>query len=346
LADLIKVSSGTLGVLGMVDSRLDAPPTTAYLMVGGRCARDCGFCAQARSSTASAMALSRVNWPEWDQGEILDAVVTAYADGRIQRCCLQVTVGPRALDRVKEIAARLGRRLPVSASVVANPDKVKELRDAGVERVGLSLDAADEEAYRRVKGGDLHAALAIIEEAARLFPRRITTHLMVGLGETEEEMVHMLALLLSWDVTPSLFAFTTIRGTAMQDEAPPSLESYRRLQVARHLLVQGVCSVEDLSFSEKGRTVSFGLQRSELKEALAGGEAFLTSGCPGCNRPYYNEPPRGPLYNYPRRMTEAEVRDALNAALSQSALPMPVARPVQPLTTDVKANIIKTRGGG
>ena len=316
MADLIKVSSGTIGVLGMVDSRLDAPPTTAYLMVGGRCSRDCGFCAQARSSTASAMALSRVNWPSWDQDEILDAVETAYMDGRIQRCCLQVTVSPRALDRVKEIAARLGRRLPVSVSVVANPDQVEELLDSGVERVGLSVDAANEEVYRRVKGGELHTSLAIIEEAARRFPSRITTHLMTGLGETEEETARMMALLLSWGVTPSLFAFTPIRGTAMQDEPPPSLESYRRLQVARYLLVQGVCSVEDVSFSERGWIVSFGLPRSELGEALAGGEAFQTSGCPGCNRPYYNEPPRGPLYNYPRPLTGTEVSDALSAALS------------------------------
>ena len=316
MADLIKVSSGTLGVLGIVDSRLDAPPTTAYLMVGGRCSRDCGFCAQAWSSTASAMALSRVNWPSWNQDEILDAVEMAYAEDRIQRCCLQVTVSPRALDRVMEITGRLGHRLPVSVSVVASPAQVKELLDSGAERVGLSLDAANEEAYRRVKGGELHTSLAIIEEAALLFPGRITTHLMVGLGETEEEIVRMMALLLSWGVTPSLFAFTPIGGTAMQDESPPSLESYRRLQVARYLLVRGVCSVEDLSFSEQGRIVSFGLPGSELEEALADGEAFQTSGCPGCNRPYYNEPPRGPLYNYPRPLTGTEVSDALNEALS------------------------------
>jgi biotin synthase len=243
-------------------------------------------------------------------------VEEAHADGRIQRCCLQVTVSPGSLDQVKRIGARLGRRLPVSASVVANPDQVKELLESGVERVGLSLDAADEEAYRRVRGGDLHTSLAVIEESARRFPGRITTHLMVGLGETEEEMVRLMALLLNWGVTTSLFAFTPIRGTAMQDESPPPMDQYRRLQVSRYLLVQGVCSSEDVSFSERGRIASFGLPRSELEEALAGGEAFQTSGCSGCNRPYYNEPPRGPLYNYPRRLTATEVTDALNAALS------------------------------
>jgi biotin synthase-related radical SAM superfamily protein len=199
---------------------------------------------------------------------------------------------------------------------VASPAQVKELLDAGAERVGLSLDAANEEAYRRVKGGDLQGALAIIQEAARLFPGRVTTHLMVGLGETEEEMVRMMALLLGWRVTPSLFAFTPIRGTAMQDEAPPLMDSYRRLQVARHLLVEGVSSVDDLSFSEQGRILSFGLPTSELEKLMADGEAFQTSGCPGCNRPYYNEPPRGPLYNYPRPPTETEWRAALKKALS------------------------------
>ena len=313
---MIKVSSGTLGVLGLVETHLDARPTTAYLMVGGRCRRDCSFCAQARSSTASAAALSRVSWPSWDENEVLDAVEVAHADGRIQRCCLQVTVSPGSFARVRAIATRLGPRLPLSASLVANVDQVQELLDLSLERVGLSLDAVNEEAYRRVKGGDLLRSLAIIQDAAGRFPGRITTHLMVGLGETEDEIIRMMALLLSWGVIPSLFAFTPIRGTAMEDGSPPPLDSYRRLQVARQLLLEGLCASDDLSFSEQGRILSFSLPRGELEKVLADGKAFRTSGCPGCNRPYYNEPPRGPLYNYPRSLTGAEVRDALAGLLS------------------------------
>jgi len=313
---LIKVSSGTLGVLGLVETHLDAPPTTAYLMVGGRCRRDCGFCAQARSSKASAAALSRVSWPSWDENEVLDAVEQAHADGRIQRCCLQVTVSPGSFARVRAIATRLGPRLPLSASLVANVDQVKELLELGVERVGLSLDAASEDVFRRVKGGDLDRSLAVIGEAARRHPVGITTHLMVGLGETEEEMARLMALLLDGGVMPALFAFTPIRGTAMEDGSPPPLDSYRRLQVARQLLLEGLCTSDDLSYSEQGRISSFGFPRSELEKVLADGKAFQTSGCPGCNRPYYNEPPRGPLYNYPRSLTGAEVRDAFAGLLS------------------------------
>ncbi len=313
---MIKVSSGTLGVLGLAETWLDAPPTTAYLMVGGRCRRDCAFCAQARSSKASALALSRVTWPQWDEEETLSAVEEAYSRGSIQRCCLQVTVGPGNLDRVRAIATRLGRRVPLSVSVVASVDQAEDLLEAGVERVGLSLDAVNEEIFHRVKGGDLRASLAVIEEAARRFPGRVSTHLMAGLGETEEEMVRMISLLHNWEVTPALFAFTPIPGTAMEDQASPSVSSYRRVQIVRHLIANGLVAVEDFTFSPQGQVVSFGLGRDELERALRDGKAFRTSGCPGCNRPYYNEPPRGPLYNYPGPVDAREISCALWEALS------------------------------
>jgi len=313
---LIKVSSGTLDVLGLANSRLDAPPTTAYLMVGGRCGRDCGFCAQARSSRAPATALSRVTWPEWSEDEVFAALERAHADGRIHRCCLQVTVGPGSLDQVKVLVARLRDVIPLSVSLVANVSQVGELLDLGAERVGLSLDAVTEDIYRQVKGGELRISLAIIEEAASRFPGHITTHLMAGLGETEEEMVHMIGFLHNIGVTVGLFAFTPVRGTCMEDNSPPALSSYRRVQVARHLLFQGLTGLDDLYFSDQGQVVSFGVSHSELEGVLSDGEAFQTSGCPGCNRPYYNEPPRGPLFNYPRPLTSDEVSRALGDALS------------------------------
>ncbi len=312
---MIKVSSGTLGVLGLAETWLDAPPTTAYLMVGGRCRRDCAFCAQARSSRASALALSRVTWPQCDEEETLSAVEEAYSKGSIERCCLQVTVGPGNLDRVGAIATRLGRKVPLSVSVVANADQAEDLLEAGVERIGLSLDAVNEEAFHRVKGGNLRASLAVIEEAAHRFPGRVSTHLMVGLGETEEQMVRMIALLHDWEVTPALFAFTPIPGTTMEDQASPSVSSYRRVQIARYLIVNGRVAVEDFAFSPRGQVVSFGLGRDELERALLDGQAFRTSGCPGCNRPYYNEPPRGPLYNYPGPLDTRETQRALEEAL-------------------------------
>ena len=43
----------------------------------------------------------------------------------------------------------------------------------------------------------------------------------------------------------------------------------------------------------------------------ASGEPFQTSGCPNCNRPFYNEQPGGILYNYPRPLTAEETAQAV-----------------------------------
>lgn len=312
----IRVSSGTAGVLGLLKGRLDAPPTTAYLMVGGRCRRTCGFCAQANNSKASAAALSRVNWPSWSEDQVLSALEEAYLRGRIERCCLQVTVSPGYLQRVKEIATGICKQIPLGASVVGDVDQVGELLEAGLDRVGLSLDVVNEESYQRIKGGDLSAALSVLEEAAHRYPGRIVTHLVAGLGESEEDVARMMARLQNWGVTTALFAFTPIAGTAMAGELPPPVDSYRRIQIAQYLLVQGLTTVEDFAFSRQGRIVSYGLPDYELRQILSDGKAFETSGCPGCNRPYYNEPPSGPLYNYPHSLTHDEAQRALDAALS------------------------------
>ncbi|RLI07925.1 radical SAM protein, partial [Candidatus Bathyarchaeota archaeon] len=74
---------------------------------------------------------------------------------------------------------------------------------------------------------------------------------------------------------------------------------------------EGLSRYELMSFDAGGRIVDFGLAGGELVEVASSGLPFMTSGCPDCNRPYYNEPVRGPLYNYPFRPGEEDVRAIL-----------------------------------
>lgn len=312
---MIRASSGTASVLGMRKTRNQVAPTTAYLMLGERCQRDCAFCAQARGSKARADTLSRVTWPECDEDEAIEGIKRAFVAGEIERCCLQVTVHRDHLKHTMGIATAIGDAVPTCASVIATDvEQVEELLGAGLERVGLSLDAASEEVYRRVKGGDWSRMLNLIEEAANRLPGHISTHLIVGLGETEREMTQMIQQMHDWGVTVGLFAFTSIKGTAMEDRSPPAIGTYRRIQIAHHLIKHRLSSVEGLTFSSEGQIINFGLNRGGLEAALADGRAFQTSGCPGCNRPYYNERPGGTIYNYPRPLTPDEAKRAIGEA--------------------------------
>ncbi|MFH1086589.1 MAG: radical SAM protein [Chloroflexota bacterium] len=318
-ADCWRVSSGSAAVLGLCDLRLDAAPTTAYLMLGGRCQRGCAFCAQARGSTASADALSRVTWPPYAAERVADAVAAGYAAGRIARACFQVTHSAGHLALAERTVAALAARTsaPICVSVAPrSEDDVARLLAAGAQRVTIALDGATQEVYRRIKDGSWARTLGLLEACAQCFPGRIGTHLIVGLGESERDMAMRLQQMADWGVTAGLFAFTPVRGTPLADHPAPELAHYRRVQAARWLITRGLARAEQMGYDGSGRLTGYGLEHDTLRQLLADGGAFRTSGCADCNRPYYNERPGGVLYNYPRPLAPAEAQAELSALLA------------------------------
>ena len=317
-----RVSSGSAAVLGLCDLRMDAAPTTAYLMLGGRCQRNCAFCTQARESHASAAALSRVMWPGFSADRVGDAVAQAYRDGRIVRACFQVTASPGYMEETERSVSALARLsdVPICACVVprGRPD-VAHLLSLGAARVTIALDAACARIYREVKGGSWKSICTLLEASAHLYPDRIGTHLIVGLGETEREMVERIQKLTTLGVSIGLFAFTPIAGTAMAHRPPPSLDQYRRIQIAHWLIRHELARAGDFSYDEKGTLLNYGLSADYLERVLGDGTAFRTSGCSGCNRPYYNERPGGVMYNYPRPLTCGEAAREIQALVRQMA---------------------------
>lgn len=309
----VHVSAGTAHVLGLKKIKIDALPTTAYLMVGERCSRGCSFCPQARQSSGPAGYLSRVSWPGYPLETVLPALEEAFLRGQLKQVCLQVVHNPFSRRETKAAVEALRKipGLPVNVSLyLGKVEEVTKVAGWGIDRLALPLDAATEEIYRRVKGGSLSRALELLAEAARFWPGHISTHLIVGLGETEEEMIRLIQRVHDLGVTIGLFAFTPVRGTELQDWPPPALDSYRRVQAARHLIVNGQDRAEAMVFA-RGRLVSFGLPEVKWRRLLDDGRAFQTSGCQHCNRPYYNERPGEVMYNYPRPLSQDESERAL-----------------------------------
>lgn len=305
-------------MLGLRPAALDAAPTTAYLMLGERCVADCAFCAQARSSRAGADQLSRVAWPRFGAQEVAQAIAAAGARGEIRRACFQVTRGPASQVAAQQAVAALAAAapgLPICVSIAAQSlEEIETLLAAGAERVTLALDAATPQIYAETKGGSWDRTWALLRAATRRFPGRVGTHLIAGLGETEEELLNTAQALVRLGLTVGLFALTPLRGTRLANAQPPSLASYRRVQAGFWLLKEGLSTVEEWLFVD-GRLVDYGAPGSAVAAWLAGGEAFRTAGCPDCNRPYYNERPSGPLYNYPRPLTPAEAEAEIAALL-------------------------------
>jgi biotin synthase-related radical SAM superfamily protein len=304
---VINVSIGTAAVLGLAQVPMATAPTTAYLMLGGRCLMNCAFCAQARESQASALHLSRVTWPEYDLDAVVKRLTAAASQGTIRRACLQVTVTSNAFRQSLTIlqAVKAVSDLPFDVAILPHDlDQVRQLLEAGADHIGFGLDAACEPVFDQVKGGNWARSLTLIQETAQAFPGRAAVHLIVGLGETEQELVERMQWAHDQGVTVGLFAFTPVRGTHLAGLSQPPLAAYRRMQAARWLIVHGQARMADMGFDHKGHLVHLGAPLP------ATGEPFRTSGCPDCNRPYYNEQPSGPLYNYPRPLTADEAARA------------------------------------
>jgi len=308
---MIRCSIGTAKVLGLNKLRVDALPTTAYLMVGERCQFNCAFCAQARESSSRADLLSRISWPKFKGESFLEGLVQPEAKTVLERICFQVVQDKAALEDTKEWIKSVKSKTNLPICVSAGPrtlEEVKELLDLGVEHVSIALDAATSEIYHQSKDGSWEQRLKLLSEAAEKFPGRMTTHLIVGLGESEEEMVKCLQTMADMGITVALFAFTPIKGTRMEGVKQPNMSHYRRIQVAHDVIRTGLARADGFQFKD-GQLLEFGISVDELQKKR-GGDPFQTSGCTGCNRPYYNETPGEELYNYPKPLTTEETKAA------------------------------------
>ncbi len=318
LPALIRVSTGTATVLSLIEGKIDAKPTTAYLMTYkiGKCNANCGFCPQARTSSSKAELLSRVSWPTFPTSNVTAAIKTAFEQGEIKRICIQALNYPEVFSHLEAIVKDLKSNSKIPVSVSCQPLTAKNIQllaQAGVNRIGIALDAATEALFNKVKGLDAggfynwESQFNQLQMALEIFGKgNVSTHLIVGLGEAEKEAVATIQKCVDLNVLPALFAFTPIRGTALESSSQPKIEAYRRVQLARFLVVEGLSRYENFNFDESGKITCFGLGKKKLKEIVETGIPFLTSGCPDCNRPFYNEKPSGPLYNYPKIMSIEE----------------------------------------
>ena len=323
MSHLIRVSIGTAGVLGLRKVKMQAYPTTAYLMTYSerKCTANCAFCTQARESKTPANYLSRVLWPPYPVKDVALRLKEVTPE-IIKRICFQTINVPELREQLlEEIKILRDASIKASISVAIHPvsdEFFQELKDAGVDTVGISIDAATPELFDKIKGhvtgspytweGHLNGLI----RAQKIFGKgKVSTHLIIGLGETEKEAVKFIQDMKDLHIIVALFALTPMRGTLLENAKPPTIGQYRRIQLARFLIVNGMSSYNKMKFNNSGQIIDFGIPEDELKRIISGGLSFMTSGCPHCNRPYYNEDPRGVLYNFPFKPSQEHIKRIL-----------------------------------
>ena len=289
----IRVSIGSASVLGLTkSSKFKDPPTTCYLMtyINGRCSANCGFCPQARSSKSSVEKLSRVSWPVFKFKDLLSKLKDSAKEKSFDRICIQTLNYPENFNDLIKIVPQIKKVYAGSISVAIPPmqeAQLKKLKSIGVDRVGIALDGSTPDIFDKIKGKNINGPYSWnnhfqnLKDALKVFSKgHVSTHLIVGLGETHEEILNLINNLHQMSITTALFAFTPIKGTQFQDLYQPKLEEFRIIQLGRSLIINDKKDIKDFTFGDDGNLVKFNISRKELKDILDNNDAFMTSGCP------------------------------------------------------------------
>ncbi len=296
----VRASLGTLIALGLERGRADVLPSIAYVMQYSEkgCMGKCAFCAQSIYSRAPKELLSRVVWPKVD----LSVLLSALARSRYRRVCLQTIIKEKFIDEAHYLVRNFSKLgLSVSLSITPIPKSELEiLAQEGVDYLGVGLDAASRnlvEAYERPFTWE--AYWDFIKAGVEVLGRRkVVTHIIVGLGEALEDMLSTVEKLRDIGSDVSLFAFTPLKGTRLGNLSPPSIRYYRLVQLSTKLIMEGY-SWRDFIVYKNGvphiKKSAIELDADELLDAV------IIRGCPGCNRPFYNEVPGREPYNFPDR---------------------------------------------
>jgi biotin synthase len=239
---------------------------TAYALQTGGCEGKCRFCTQSILSKSDKTYLSRVKWYPVKLEEIADKF------SNFKRFCLQTVIKRNFENEVIDVIKYIN--IPKSVTITpVKMDILEEMKKLGVDYLGIGLDTVESLWDKIGKPYTFQRYMEFIKDAIEIFgKRKVYVHLVFGLGENMEEFVSLMEKIYSLGGEVALFAFTPVKGTLMENFPRPSLEKYRKVQEIRFKL------------STKGNPNE---------------KAYLTSGCPGCDRPFYNEDPRGKLYNIP-----------------------------------------------
>ena len=192
------------------------------------CYANCAYCglARERPGNPEANTFIRVAWPLYATDLVAEKI--AEHEDEIGRVCISQAQDHRAYKDLLDMTRRVRRLsdVPISALVSAtilNAARLYCIQDAGADIIGVGLDGGSREVFEETRGKKAHGPhdwdyhWYIVREARRIYgPLKVNCHLVVGLGETDRNLVDLFYQAKEEQIAVYLFSFNPEPGTAMQ----------------------------------------------------------------------------------------------------------------------------------
>jgi biotin synthase len=321
--DFVRISMAAAIELGLKPGRIHRCKCNCINLLQNYpegCYANCTYCglARERPGVPEDNTFIRVAWPLYPTDLVAEKIAEREANGGVGRVCISQVQDYRAYDdliNMIQCVKRPAPQVPMSALVSAttlNEERLQEIRENGVDMIGVGLDAVTEELFEVTRGKgtkgphnwDYH--WRIIHAARRIYgPLKVNCHIIVGLGETDLELVEMFFQLKEEQIAGYLFSFNPEPGTVMQDISRAPIHRLRRIQLVKHLIENQDLLRESLSFDERGNLTHVNAPEMLVEVAVSTGLPFMTNGCPdragevACNRPYGSYRPGEEYRDYP-----------------------------------------------
>ena len=327
--DYVQLSTAAAISLGLFPGKLHRCSCTRCLNLlltyPEGCRANCAYCGLARHREAQTNYADRnfirVDWPALPLDEVIARVAAQGEATPFERMCISMITHPQSDADTPAVLERWRRVIPherIPVSILSNPTTMKRadvqrLYDLGAEIFTVALDACSPAVFERTRGKGVDSPHSwdtywrVFEQSREVFgPQRIGMHLIVGMGESDRDVLSLCARLHGVGGHSHLFCFYPEHGSLMDHIPAPPRARWRRVQLARYLIEYAGHPFEALRFSPEGALVDFGMEPAALEGIISAGIAFRTSGCPGkaredvsaCDRPYGDSPPSD-IASYP-----------------------------------------------
>ena len=296
------------------------------------CYANCSYCGLARERPGAAEdnTFIRVSWPLFRTDLVAERIAARdeeLADaGGVGRVCIAQVQDKRAYEDLVDMTRRVraaARDVPISALVSAptlNEERLHVVRESGADIIGIGLDAASPELFHDTRGRgvrgphDWDQHWEIARAARRIFgPWKVNFHVIVGLGETDRDLIELFYALRREEICAYLFSFNPEPGTGLQDAPRAPIERTRRIQLAKQLIERESLPRSAFTFDEAGALRSIDAPSATVRAAIESGTPFQTDGCPSrtgevaCNRPYGSYRPGEEYRDYPFAPNEEDL---------------------------------------
>ncbi|MBK6930960.1 MAG: radical SAM protein [Saprospirales bacterium] len=284
------------------------------------CLSDCAYCGLARTRPGDYEDKSfiRVDWPLFDTDAVVDRM--ARYESKMTRLCISMVTHGSAYEDTVDITKRITAKVKTPLSILVAPptlnrERLQVFKNLGVDMIGVGLDAVSEQVFFNRRTDVPNGGLKwknywdVINHSRDIFgPWKVNIHTVVGLGETDRDLVDMFYHLKDRQILAYLFCFNPEPDSRMADYQKSPIRRWRRIQLVKYLIGETELQPETIHFDDEGNLVKLNVPVATIEGFLRsaeGGIPFMTDGCPGengepgCTRPYGSYRPAEQYRDFP-----------------------------------------------